>query len=146
MTALLRISGQALYVLSVGRNAAVEDVLWTRVLAEWGTVGTDPNLSIDVPIEAFLANLDWLAPICRRFETGIEWDDAARNLVVKALSERNALSEMLSTFSPLSAQQVQARLQGGRFIRSLRAFQLRDLGKLLALTHGANFSMARQSG
>jgi SNF2 family DNA or RNA helicase len=125
----------------VGRNAAVHEVLWGKVLAEWGTVGPDPNTTIIVPVEAFLSNLDWLSPFCRRFETGIDWDDAARELVGRSRRERNALTEILARISPLSAEAVSDRLTDGRFVRVLHDFQLRDLGKLLALPNGANFSV-----
>lgn len=119
----------------------VNEVLWSRVLAEWGTASSDPNVEILVPVEAFLSNLDWLSPLCRRFETSIDWDDAARELVGRSRRERNALTEILARISPLAAEAVNHRLAGGRFARTLHGFQLRDLGKLLALPNGANFSV-----
>jgi SNF2 family DNA or RNA helicase len=92
-------------------------------------------------VEAFLSNLDWLSPLCRRFETGIDWDDAARELVGRSRKERNSLTEILAKVSWLDADAVADRLKGGRFCRTLHNFQVRDLGKLLALPNGANFSV-----
>lgn len=43
--------------------------------------------------------------------------------------------------APLSEDDVREMLRDGRFVRELRDFQLRDLGRVLSLTHGANFSV-----
>ncbi|MGH6617127.1 DEAD/DEAH box helicase [Sphingomonas sp.] len=140
MTARLTIVSKGANRLAVSRDAEVSNVLWGKILAEWGTAGK-PDSSIVVPVEAFLSNLDWLAGYCRRFETSIDWDDATLALVGQSRRERNSLGEVMRNLSPLDEQAVLARLESGRFTRDLRPFQIRDLGKLLALPNGANFSI-----
>jgi SNF2 family DNA or RNA helicase len=129
------------YTISVSRNDEVGEVLWLRVLAEWGSVGANANREIRVPVEHFLANLEWLSPICRRFQTGIEWDDASRTLVGRTREERSSLQRIRDNLVPLATKEVLEQLARGRFVRALRDFQLRDLGKLLVLPNGANFSV-----
>ncbi len=64
-------------VISIARSTDVPNVLWSKVLAEWGTAGPDPNSVISTPIEFFLSNLDWVFEACRTYSTGIDWDDKA---------------------------------------------------------------------
>lgn len=140
MTSQLRVAMDGAHRVSVSRNAAVPGVLWSKVIGEWGTAG-DPDRAIVVSLETFLANLDWLPSYCRRFQTGIDWDEAAREHVVQSRQERDALAQLMRDLVPLEVSEVRQRLAGTRFERDLRSFQLRDLGKLLALPNGANFSV-----
>ncbi|WP_456783863.1 DEAD/DEAH box helicase [Bradyrhizobium sp. USDA 4516] len=116
------------------------DAFWTRVLAEWGIHGPNASVEIAVPTERFLSRLDWLPAACQRFAVSIEWDETAGRLVRAARAERIALDQVIRAV-PLPADEISRRLENGRFTRPLRDFQLRDLGKLLVLNHGANFSV-----
>lgn len=127
--------------VTVSRNNDVPEVLWSRVIAEWGLVGPDPTSRILVPIERFLSQLAWLAPACRMYRVGIEWDENTRRLIAASQAERRALDAVVAGLTPLPEEAVRARLAGSRFKRDLRPFQLRDLGKLLALPNGSNFSV-----
>lgn len=140
MTGTLKISLEHQRRVRVEQRGDVHDVFWRKVLSEWGTTG-DPNRFILVSTEAFLSNLEWLNDYCRQFETAIDCDDETATLIRRARQERAALTEALSRSTPLSKAAVEARLKGSRFVRTLREFQLRDLGKLLALSNGANFSV-----
>lgn len=140
MTARLRIALRGASHISVGRDEAIDDILWRRILAEWGTDG-DPAREIKIPVELFLSNLDWLGGYCRQFNAGIDWDDGARSLVARSRAERSSLSALLLKIEKLDGDGVRQRLVGGRFARELREFQIRDIGKLLALPNGANFSV-----
>lgn len=133
-------SNSAATQVVVTRGQNVSDVFWTRLLAEWGIGGADPAAQITVPVERFLSKLEWLPSSCRRFGVSLGWDDGARNLVRAIQAERAALDQA-SRATPLSPEAVRGRLAGGRFTRELRDFQVRDVGKLLALPHGANFSV-----
>jgi SNF2 family DNA or RNA helicase len=127
--------------VTVSRNDDVPEVLWSRVLAEWGLGGTDPSRRILVPIERFLSQLAWLGPACRMYRIGIEWDDNTRRLIAASQAERRSLDAIVAGVTAVSEDAVKARLAGTRFKRELRSFQLRDLGKLLALPNGSNFSV-----
>jgi SNF2 family DNA or RNA helicase len=137
-TVLIASRGATQIVVTRGQN--VPDVFWTRLLAEWGIGGADPAAQISVPVERFLSKLEWLPSSCRRFGVSLGWDDGARNFVRAVRAER-AVLDQASRATPLSSEAVRARLDGGRFTRELRDFQVRDLRKLLALPHGANFSV-----
>lgn len=138
---MLRITRPNAKVISVECSPEVPPVLWSKVRSEWGTDGPDPNSVILTPIEVFLANLDWLFEACQIYNTGIHWDEAAKSLVIRTRNEQNSVVQILSGVSPLDEAAVLGRLAGGRFSRELRAFQKRDLGWLLALPNGANFSV-----
>lgn len=140
MTGRLVISLQQGRRVRVEHHDGVHEILWRKAISEWGSAG-DPSHFIVVPKEVFLSNLEWLVDYCRRFQTAIECDDETRHLIRRARQERVALNEALRHVAPLSDDAVRERLQNSRFKRDLRQFQLRDLGKLLALSNGANFSV-----
>jgi SNF2 family DNA or RNA helicase len=127
--------------ITVARNDTVPEVLWSRVIAEWGLVGPDPTRRIMVPIERFLSQLAWLGPACRMYRVGIDWDENTRRLIGASQAERRALDAVVAGLTPLPEESVRKRLSDSRFTRELRPFQLRDLGKLLALPNGSNFSV-----
>lgn len=127
--------------VAVARSEDVPEVLWSRVLAEWGLRGTNPSRCILVPIERFLSQLAWLGPACRLYRVGIEWDDNTRKLIAAAQAERRSLDGITAGITAVSEDAVKERLADTRFTRDLRSFQLRDLGKLLALPNGSNFSV-----
>lgn len=125
----------------VERTDNVHSVLWNKICAEWGTIGGDPNFSILTPVEVFLSNMEWLKDSCTQFTTGIDWGQTAKDLVVERLNEQKSVLNIMSGVNALTEEEVEGRLENGRFIRDLRKFQKRDLGWLLALPNGANFSV-----
>lgn len=125
----------------VAREGELPEVVWSRVVSEWGTEGPDPATRIHVPVERFLSQLGWLRPVCLRHKVGIGWDEQVVALVKAAQGQRRSLDGAIAGSQPLSGDQVHERLAGSRFSRELRDFQTRDLGKLLALPNGANFSV-----
>lgn len=125
--------------IDVRRNAAVSDHVWLLFQGEWGDVGTNPQEGITVPLDRFLADRFWLDRICRRYGIGIEVDERTAALLRGANDEYGTLAEILAGGTP--ADSVSSRPLPGQFTRNLRPFQLRDLSRLLALPHGANFSV-----
>src|SRR4029077_2687300 len=83
----------------------------------------------------------WLSSACRSYGVSIDWAPDARALVLAHRSEQTALAEALSGAAPLSGPEVEQRLSPTRFDRPLRSFQDDNLSVLLALSHGANFSV-----
>lgn len=125
------------------RDDEVSDGFWLALRAAWGSQGATPGRAVVVPIEEFLAHLAWLAPACRLHGVGIDWGDDVRELVGASREEKRVLRELMQGVPALDDREVLARLEGSRFARAdeLRDFQVRDLGHLLALAHGANFSV-----
>ena len=125
----------------VSRDANVPNLLWLKVQSEWGTDGRLPDRSINVPVSMFLSRLSWVAPYCRQHGVAVEWKGTARELVQRRLADSQRLDEVLESAPSLDEHAVAEGLGGSRFVRNLRAFQVRDVGRLLALPNGANFSV-----
>ncbi len=125
------------------RDALVSDDFWLVARSQWGSGGDLPGRRIDMPVESFLDRLGWLAPACRAHGVSLDWDEAAERLVRRHRDERRGLTTFLG--QPPEPADIVAELShptnrwSGR--RELRDFQERDLARLLALPHGANFSV-----
>ncbi|WP_144832541.1 DEAD/DEAH box helicase [Microbacterium sp. BH-3-3-3] len=119
----------------------VPDAFWFTLLSEWGTGGADVSRHLDTTVDRVLRRTDWLKRACEQFVVSIDWDDALSSLMRSLQQDRVRLRTILAEGPALDAAQVQERLSGTRFTRTLRPFQVRDLGKLLALDNGANFSV-----
>ena len=122
------------------RGDSVPDVFWGQLRVEWGYDG-DPGRAVRVPLARFRSNLGWLKPACTAYRVTLEWDPLVQELVRQVADERRLLDSIIAEKPSLSDDEVRARLIGGRFRRELKPFQLRDTGRLLALPHGANFSV-----
>jgi hypothetical protein len=123
------------------RDSKVPDLFWSRARAEWGSRGRTPGVALQLDTEHFLANLQWLSSACQSYGVSIDWAPEARALVLAHRGERTALASALTGAPPLSGPELQQRLSPTRFARPLRSFQEDDLARLLALAHGANFSV-----
>jgi hypothetical protein len=122
------------------RDAEVVSRFWSKARAEWGSEGPEPNVALEVRVEAFLANLGWLPEACRRHNVSLDWDPAAADLVARHRAEGRALREAVSAGGP--AVDVEQRLAETRFgARELRDFQTNDLADQLCLSNAANFSV-----
>ena len=125
----------------VVRGQGVPADFWLSVLAHWGTAGGQTATRILVPREVLLGNLTWLLHSCRSYNVGLEWDDVARSVLERLESERHAVAAARAELRPINADDVASWLKSSRHRGGLRWFQQRDLARLLALRHGANFSV-----
>jgi len=131
-------------LVAATRNEGVSDAFWLELISEWGSDGSHPGRVIELRIETFLSRLVWLAPACRRHGVSLDWTEALIARVEQSRRERSELDVVLDGEPALDGDAVNARLRGSRFDtegRALRPFQLRDVGKLLSMGHGANFSV-----
>ena len=95
-----------------------------------------------VPLERFLATRNWLGQALTTYGCAATIDDALVAMLRREDDERHEVALALAGANPpLSPDEVSEVLAGSRFHRELRPFQLRDLGRVLALSHGANFSV-----
>lgn len=139
-TLFLRLEGSPPLV-NAARSDAVPMAFWLKLMSEWGADGSNPGAVIEVPVDRLLMRRSWLKPACVQFGVRIEWQPELRGLIEQNQAQRKVLEEMLRNPRSLGAEAIAARQYGGRFDRVLRDFQVRDLGRLLALDHGANFSV-----
>jgi SNF2 family DNA or RNA helicase len=87
------------------------------------------------------ASLD-LGSLLRHHDLDAEYDEAVRHFLVMHAEETRARRESQKGCKSLSAKEVEKRVRASnRFRRGLTKAQLRDLGRLLAIMHGANFSV-----
>ena len=128
-------------VVEATRLGEVPNDFWLKVITEWGAGGDQPGYQVVLPLERLLAHMSWLRTACTRYQVGIEWQPELLSLVRQTRTQRGMLDRSLGTPEPLDSAQVNERLAGGRFARDLRPFQTRDLGHLLSLPNGANFSV-----
>lgn len=114
---------------------------WLQLISEWGADGDHPGQRVILTVEQLLSRMSWLRPACTRYGVGIQWQPELRQLIEQTRAQRYLLDQALTSPAPLDEDGVHRRLQDARFSRNLRSFQVRDLGQLLSLAHGANFSV-----
>lgn len=125
----------------LARSQDVPNDVWLQLRSEWGSTGAHVANQLLVPLERFLARRAFLARLAKQSGVAIILEEELRQLVRQANQDQVALRVALDGPLPLDASAVQQRLVGTRYKRDLRPFQTRDLGRLLTLFHGANFSV-----
>ncbi len=136
----LRASTSGRFV-NVAREGDIPEDFWLLALAGWGTAGRRPGETLEVPTERFLGNLSWLPGACRTYGVALDWDQHTTRLVRRHQSQHALLGEALQAPATQTSRQLEERLALTRFTRDLLPFQQRDLGRLLAMANGANFSV-----
>ena len=122
------------------RTPGLSETFWGQLRIAWGYDG-DPARQVLVPVERFRGNLNWLRPACARYGVSIGWTPEVLAVIASVRQDGEDLVRARSCASALTEDEVRKRLEGSRFARELRSFQLRDAAKLLGLSHGANFSV-----
>ncbi len=127
--------------VEIARDETVSDSVWLSLRAELGGKTRHSSHELHVPLERFLARRRDIGLLCKERRVGMDLDEGVRALVRRANEEQQLLRQSLDDGRPLDAVEIKQRLGGSRFVRDLRSFQERDLQALLALPHGANFSV-----
>jgi SNF2 family DNA or RNA helicase len=127
--------------VEITRSAAMDDGAWLELRAELGADGGAVNERFSLPSEMFLARLGRLRGVCQRRGVGIDWDASVADLVRAQQTRRRALEESRLAPRRLTEGEISELLDPSRHIRDLTDFQKRDLGRLLTLDGGANFSV-----
>lgn len=123
------------------RDGDVPDELWNalaRNIAPDAPSQFDDR-HISVPVERLLSARQWLAQSLETYECGFDPSPQIAELLERHRAERDEIDHVLA-HDP-EAVEADDLLRGSRFHRPLREFQQRDLSRLLALSHGANFSV-----
>ncbi|HWO20727.1 MAG TPA: DEAD/DEAH box helicase [Kofleriaceae bacterium] len=83
-----------------------------------------------------------LAQVMRRHGLRAQYDHEVKALLRKHVDETKARTAAENDVAPLPVREVRHRIaKTGRFVRPLTKNQQRDVGRLLKLAHGANFSV-----
>lgn len=131
--------------VAIERGDGVPVELWNslgRNIAP-GVARLTDEVTVVVPLERFLASRNWLASALSTHVCPIAFDPGVQAVLERGDAEREEIQGLLSaaTAQPLSDEQLSELLRHGGFRRDLKVFQVRDLAHLLALSHGANFSV-----
>lgn len=128
--------------VTVSRGEGVSDLLWSaldRNIAPLQARFIDDDHLV-LPLERLLASRNWLAQVLIQHGCPVSFDDRLLAVLQRQDAEVHEIDRLLS--APLIVAGIASEVLGGsRFVRSLKEFQRRDLAHLLALSHGANFSV-----
>ena len=94
---------------------------------------------VSVPLEQLLRRRAWLAERAIEYDCELDFTDAVIAFLARHAEELAEVDRALD--GRAEEHDVDELLAGTRFFRPLRAFQERDLARLYALSHGANFSV-----
>lgn len=94
---------------------------------------------LTVPIERLLASRNWLGQLLTTYGCALDATPAVLDLLERHDREREHVDTALAGL--IEPVDFADSLAASRFARDLRPFQERDLAHLLALRHGANFSV-----
>lgn len=104
--------------------------------------GVHSGRGFRIPTFAFQRSVVELAGLVRRAGAAVEIGDAVERILRTQIEEIRARRAAEEGLTPLSPEQVEVAVRTtGRFTRALTAQQVINLGRLLALPHGANFSV-----
>lgn len=126
----------------VHRGQGIADLFWSRLRAELSSGARADDECVFVKAERFLGSRDLVRALCRQYSVGITADTDVTELLTRANHEESVLWTALGgEHLGIEEDRLEA-LPQSRFVRrELRPFQRRDLDRLLALPHGANFSV-----
>ncbi len=123
--------------------AQVPEGIWAEISTVLFSYGASPNgqaLGVS-PLSLRMAARD-LGALLIRHDLEAVYDNSVVQLLEAHFREQQARLEADSDQSQLASEAVRSLVRAsGRFNRDLTDTQLRDLGRLLRLAHGANFSV-----
>jgi SNF2 family DNA or RNA helicase len=139
----LRLEGSPPKVL-ISRDTDVPEELWRalgRNIAP-GQVERRSEDEVSVPLERFLTARRWLAQSLQSYRCVSEVSPALEETLNRGREEHQEVQVILDGgVESLSEAELDELLAESRFTRELLSFQRRDLREVLALSHGANFSV-----
>lgn len=127
--------------VEIRRGPDVPDAFWLRLAAEVGGNERRHGSRIRIGAEAFLTFREALHSLCRQNRVAVRATREVATFLALFNREKALLAQAVRGVAPVPESEVMRCLAGSRFHLSLRPFQLRDLAHLLALEHGANFSV-----
>lgn len=125
--------------LRITRKGGVPDDCWLRIRTEIRGRSDGAGV-LKTPAERLFSNRAALRSILEEFQVQLEVDERTEQLLLRRNEERKTLKVILSD-GVAEETGLGPRLVNTRFTRELFQFQERDLSRVLALSHGANFSV-----
>lgn len=130
-------------LVTIKRQAPETDLGWAAVSGLFSQVLVSNGEGVlVVTFEGFVASMAGLGAVARKYGVNLQFGDRMRDLLGRLAAEMAARKTIeQGKLMPFSHAQIDEMLAGTRFARKLRPFQKRDLGHLMLLPHGANFSV-----
>jgi SNF2 family DNA or RNA helicase len=127
-------------------QTAQANTIWVRLTQRATALEPDYELgpgTLEVPWSTILSIIREFAPLQRTQGFHFRPIGAAKDKIDQFVREYKAVRNSRGTLSaPLAEEEIERRLQALAFTkRDLKTFQNRDLGHLLSLANGANFSV-----
>ncbi|NKZ03155.1 DEAD/DEAH box helicase [Actinomadura latina] len=120
---------------SLGAWASVQEVL------SRGIVGGSSDRT-EVRVEVFLAELNVIGAVRRRFNQKIDLGPALREQIqALAADQKQRQAALDAPVSSVSLSGLERQLVDAGFIRTLKPFQLANLARIVRLPHAADFSV-----
>ena len=140
LLASLSPNGSAVLLRSVNVPAALWNSLGRNIAA--GQTRTDIDGSLRVPVGRFLASRNWLGQALTTHACAVDIAPDLAALLERGSAERAEIDALMKAPRATAAHtDLASDLMAAGFKRDLKPFQYRDLAHLLALSHGANFSV-----
>lgn len=127
--------------LRIERGEGVPEHVWYRLRVELQPLRRATSSLLEADVHRFLARTILLQGILKRSRIGLDVDKHTRELLMRRQDEVHTVRKIQEDEPLLSTDEVAQRLVGTRFVRTLRDFQVANIRQLLALPHGANFSV-----
>jgi SNF2 family DNA or RNA helicase len=131
-------------VVRFRREGDVPDEFWVAL----AQIDPDRNqrydrAELDVSLERLLARRTWLGHLLSQYPFEVDFDEGCLAALDVARREQEEVVGVLDHgITPECASALSDELAASRFSsRQLLSFQFRDLGRMLAISHGANFSV-----
>jgi SNF2 family DNA or RNA helicase len=129
--------------IALRREGDVPLELWHALSREQAAGSSASAAEVIIPLDQFWVQRFWLRELFETYDCAIRYEAGVEELLDRNNSERDEVERLLS--QPSSNFGADAalddRLRDCFRVGDLRPFQRRDLGHLLALSHGANFSV-----
>lgn len=126
-------------LVSITRNAGVDESTWQEVCSWWGASGSGQvERSFQIALHVFLQRIEYLRSIWSRDESNsFQISDALRNRILVARTSQARLESLLNTEAGLRLIELD---QLG-LARSLTEEQRENVSRLVMMENGANFSV-----
>ena len=128
-------------IVALALRGSETELAWLSLRALYGAHGEVRGDSIAIGVDGFLSLTPSLRALCQRHRLRLDLDPGIATLLRGVQELRTSLAEAYVEIESANQVDVIGRLQLSRFRRQLTGFQVRDVGRLLQLPHGANFSV-----
>jgi SNF2 family DNA or RNA helicase len=115
---------------------------WSRIRGsvQRGITGGNET-TMSVSLDVFVSELQVLREVRTQFNAKLTFDNDVRQILNKMGNERLSRENVALKLNLESTEKIADDLAASHFLRELRSFQLANLSRLIALPHGADFSV-----